>query len=616
MQAQEDTVLLKGLEIIGQRNSIDERGIIRLDSAELEEMKSKEIARILPLFANIHLKSYGQGNLATSSFRGTSASHTQVVWNGLRINSPMLGQTNFEDLPMEFFDEISISPGNTSSLPFSGGLGGSIEMNNRAVFKKASQIDVKQSFGSFSTIKTFGNLQWSNARWYLRMRVYNKQSENDFPFKNNTYAKPYPVERRADADYKFLALMQEIAYSLSEKNSLHAFFWYQQNDRSIPPPISIASLPDNENQHKQSFRSLLRWKHLSKKYKLSLNSGFTHDKMRYSNKISSIDALHRFYTFSENMDFRYYLNTKNRINISANYTIDKVLSENYSQDISREEWHAQISSIHEFGKIAVKMKIKQLSANWEKIHWIPDISFVWEIKEDKVFLDAGIGKNYHLPGLNDMYWYPGGNPDLKPERGDILDISLQFKKKISSHSCIDWKITSFYSHIKDWILWQPDSVYAYWKAFNVKEVVSCGLESSLDYQLSLEKHRWKCRIQYAFTDSRNIAFSAEEADNYKQLIYVPKHKLSGSLNYAYKDFNLSFLSSFIGKRFTTTDNFRYMPWYWICDLSLSKDIPLRGKKIQCSLLFDNIFNIDYQSVAWQPMPGRYIEISLQYRFAL
>jgi len=616
MQAQEDTVLLKGLEIIGQRNSIDKRGIIRLDSAEMEEMKSKEIARILPLFANIHLKSYGQGNLATSSFRGTSASHTQVLWNGLRINSPMLGQTNFEDLPMDFFDDISISPGNTSTSALSGGLGGSIELNNRAVFKKSSQIDVKQSFGSFFTIKTFGNWQWSNARLFLRLRVFSKQSENDFPFKNNTYTKPYPVERRTDADYKFLALMQEIAYSLSEKNSLHAFFWYQKNERSIPPPICIASLPDNENQHKQSFRSLLRWQHLSTKYKLSLNSAFTHDKMRYSNKISSIDALHRFYTFSENMDFRYYLNTKNRFNISANYTIDKVLSENYSKDISREEWHAQIFSIHDFGNIAVKMKIKQLTANWKKIHWIPDIAFFWEIKEDKVFLDAGIGKNYQLPGLNDMYWYPGGNPDLKAERGDIMDISLKLKKQFSSHSNIVWKNTLFYSHIYDWIVWQPDSVYAYWKAFNIKEVVSQGVESSLDFRFSKNNHSWKSRIQYAFTDSRNIVFSAEEADNYKQLIYVPKHKLSGSLNYAYKDFNLSFLNSFIGKRFTTTDNFRYMPWYWICDLSLSKEIPLRGKKIQCSLLLDNIFNIDYQSIAWQPMPGRYLEISLKYHFAL
>jgi len=39
---------------------------------------------------------------------GASASHTMVTWNGININSPMLGQLDFSLIPASFLDEVEV----------------------------------------------------------------------------------------------------------------------------------------------------------------------------------------------------------------------------------------------------------------------------------------------------------------------------------------------------------------------------------------------------------------------------------------------------------------------------------------------------------------------------
>src|SRR5687767_7836804 len=60
---------------------------------------------------SIYFKTYGNGQLSTIAFRGTSASHTAVLWNGMNINSPTLGQTDFSLFPVYLLDDITLQYG-------------------------------------------------------------------------------------------------------------------------------------------------------------------------------------------------------------------------------------------------------------------------------------------------------------------------------------------------------------------------------------------------------------------------------------------------------------------------------------------------------------------------
>lgn len=67
----------------------------RFDSLALKENIALSMADILAFNSSVFVKNYGRATLSTVAFRGTSPSHTQVSWNGMKISNPMLGMTDF-----------------------------------------------------------------------------------------------------------------------------------------------------------------------------------------------------------------------------------------------------------------------------------------------------------------------------------------------------------------------------------------------------------------------------------------------------------------------------------------------------------------------------------------
>src|SRR5690606_11557352 len=104
---------------------------------------------ILQSNTGIFIKSYGQGGLATASFRGTAASHTKVLWNDMPLNSSMNGLIDFSLLPIAFYDGIEIDYGGASLEQNSGSLGGSINLKNGVDFTNRVNIDARQTFASY-----------------------------------------------------------------------------------------------------------------------------------------------------------------------------------------------------------------------------------------------------------------------------------------------------------------------------------------------------------------------------------------------------------------------------------------------------------------------------------
>jgi outer membrane cobalamin receptor len=70
-----------------------------IDTLALRESISGSLASVLTQNSTLFIKSYGRATLSTASFRGTAPSHTQVTWNGMKLNSPMLGMVDFSQIP-------------------------------------------------------------------------------------------------------------------------------------------------------------------------------------------------------------------------------------------------------------------------------------------------------------------------------------------------------------------------------------------------------------------------------------------------------------------------------------------------------------------------------------
>ena len=101
----------------------------QMDSTALKENIALSMADVLTFNSSIFVKSYGRATLSTVAFRGTSPSHTQVTWNGMRINNPMLGMTDFSMIPSYFIDDASLLHGTSSVNETGGGLGGAVKLS-------------------------------------------------------------------------------------------------------------------------------------------------------------------------------------------------------------------------------------------------------------------------------------------------------------------------------------------------------------------------------------------------------------------------------------------------------------------------------------------------------
>jgi len=78
--------------------SVDSLSLRLSGFSTLDELISQRTA--------VYIKSYGQGSLATISFRGTNAAHTGIYWNGFNLNPPNLSSTDMSLIPVSFFNSV------------------------------------------------------------------------------------------------------------------------------------------------------------------------------------------------------------------------------------------------------------------------------------------------------------------------------------------------------------------------------------------------------------------------------------------------------------------------------------------------------------------------------
>ena len=216
-------VPIKEITIYGKR-PLKEIGTqqTKFDSVILKENISLSMADVLTFNSAIFVKSYGRATLSTVAFRGTSPSHTQVSWNGMRLNSPMLGMTDFSMIPSYFIDDASLLHGTSSVNETGGGLGGAIKLSTKPAEADGFSLQYIQGAGSFKTFDEFLRLTYGNNHWQLSTRAVFSSSPNDYKYRNhdkkvNVYDEEmniidqyYPIERNRSGSYKDLHILQEL----------------------------------------------------------------------------------------------------------------------------------------------------------------------------------------------------------------------------------------------------------------------------------------------------------------------------------------------------------------------------------------------------------------------
>ncbi len=630
-----------------------------VDSASLKLTLSQSMADVLTYNTAIYVKQYGRGSLATVSFRGTAASHTQVLWNGIKINSPMLGMTDFSTIPAYFTDRAGLLHGSSSLSVAGGGLGGAVLLSTAPAKTKGLDISATIGAGSFSTLDAFLRIDYGANRWRTSTRAAATVSKNDFRYRNYnkkeyTYDSAgiptgsyYPIDTNRCGAIRDLNLLQEFYLKGSGGGTFSLKGWLTASRRGVPF-LSVDYRPGvsyTNEQGEHSARVAAEWNHTLGRHIVAARAGWLHNSSTYDFARDKGNGTMAAMISSRSLINTFHLQAQDKWMLNENFMLTGQIAAYQHFVTSEDRSAANLASSS--GASGDKVTVGYIQGRFESsaylgFKWnvtpalgfsgalreelygdelapiIPVINLDWQICPN-LTAKASASRNWRYPSLNDLYFQPGGNPDLLPESGFSYDAGLSYSAFSDPLGSLSLSATWFDSYIDNWIVWIP-TFKGFWTPRNVLRVHAYGIESSAkgEWKIS-QKTRLEGSASFAWTPSINQGDPASWADEAigKQLVYVPLFSSSAIGSLLYKSWKLTYKWCWYSERYTTSDNDmstkigRVLP-YFMSDIVLEKRFCCRsGDQLSLKLAVNNIFNEEYESVLHRPMPGRNFEFFVE-----
>jgi vitamin B12 transporter len=585
---------------------------LSMDSALMVSMQGRNVSDYLSMFTPTYIRSYGPGALASASIRGGSASHTQVLWNGMPLNNPMYGQSDLNLIPMNSANQISLQMGGCAILGGSGAVNGVIHLNNTPEFRRGLTGNATASFGSFQSRYYKAGVGFSNARFSARFQYWEQSAENNFRFKNTTLP-GRPEVQQQNASIQNKGLQSGFNYASPKAGDFQLDLMYLNTHRMIPPLMHQAIT--SANQADEQLRSVLNWEKKGNLFQYKMRSGFSSEALYFQDSLSHIESNNRsLFQFSE---AEIGIKIKNRHDLSSglwqSYAaatadgyagimgIQKRYAMTLSYRYSNTDSNLQVST-----HIRKEYAILQNNSTAQSLPLLPAIGIekdVWKWLRVKSSASAV----YRIPTLNDLYWSISGNPNLQAEKGWNADAGLDYLFKwknitISPYTGI------YYHHLDNRIQWQPGSFF--WSPINIEQTRAQGIETHLKGEIKTSKYNFGIQIRY----HKNRTYTVSQAD--KQLFYIPQNTTGGSMYFERNGWRILYSHAWCGFVYTSSDNSSWLPAYHTADISLERNIQIKKKAIRAWASCRNLMNIQYQIMEGRPMPGRGfwlgIDVNLNY----
>lgn len=626
-----DTVRISEVLILAKKK-VEEAGlkVTRPDSMQMVSSLTTDLGELISDYLPVFIKSYGRGSEATASFRGTASSHTQVLWNGMNLNSPMRGMADLSLLPVFFVDDVYLLHGGSSLTQGSGALGGSIHLENKPDWNTAFQVGGLLETSSFHSRKLFIKGQYGDRKFQTSTRIFFDASKNDFPFFNSGVL-PAKMDTLKNAGYHKYGILQEFYFRPKINQVSGVRLWYQHSDRNLPQLMSYQGSQRDEHRNDSQFRGQFDWKKYSDGLNYHFFTGVNAVRLNYYRATPAFqfvneDSHSRETSLVNHLRIKKQFNTKMQGTAGFDMNYHAVELKNRQLGVGYKNNRLETSlllNLHykPFKRLAAFVLLRSEHYDRKVAPLIPSLGVEWQIVKTWPFLlSANAARNYHKPALNDLYWLPGGNPDLLPENGYHMDISLS-GNHTSGNVTLQHELTGFYARVKNWIIWQPAASGAYyWEANNLKDVLSRGVEYQYSAAVNVQKVQVRTGGNYAFTSTANLhAVRPADESRGKQLIYIPKHKGGIYFSGYWKQFTLKYDFNGIGKRYTKSSNQestfeQVLNPYFISKISFGKQTNWNDVIFLMKFTVDNLLDQPYQSILWRPMPGRFYTLSLAINF--
>lgn len=598
----QDTVFLSEVEVYAQDLSKFSAGqkAIQWNAQELKDYSGNSLASLLQEASPIFIREYGPGQLATASFRGTSAGHTALIWNGIPINSPSLGQSDLSILPVVALDQVALQFGSAGALYGNEAIGGSIHLESKPVFDSGFKGSISQIFGSFGSFQTNVKAKFSTEKLYSNTSFYIQKAENDFLYQDLGQIGT-PERRQDQASFNQRGVAQDLAWQVNPKNLIKSSLWYNSSEREIQPVMGSDS---EDRQEDENFRWSLDYSHFHQEAIFSLKMGLALDDQLFNT--------------SQNKTRTYFLaggweqvaGEKWTFRTGVRFTFADGFLSTFDATDERLELY-QNTRFQATDKLGFSLNLRQLLYSGNLAPFTPGLGMdwtFWKRENQSLLLKTSIGKGFKVPTLNDRFWNPGGNLDLLPEESLSGEIGVVWERDAE----ISWQqsFTYYRMNVSNWIIWLPKGNI--WSPENIREVSNQGFEYQGSLSGEIRDWNWSLANSYTFTRAKaKKPISETDGSVGNQLPYTPRHQANGKFQIEKSDWRFYFSGFFVGERSVASDGERVLDPYQIFNTGWTyQGFSLGKAKTSLGFQINNLLNKNYQVLYLRPMPGRAYQLNL------
>ena len=597
---------------------------------ELERRHVKTVVDALRLSQGVTVFSNGgPGSSSSVRIRGSNSDQVLVVIDGAIMNSATLGNFNLANLTTDNIERIEILRGAQSMLWGADAMGGVINITT----KKGTGAPSASAFfeyGSFSSIREGGQASGKTgpvdfsvalSRWdYTGFSAVNYRrgaSERDGFHNWQTSARlgiALPHEGRLDFNFRLLqgrtnfdggfgpgfdtlgafTNSQQFVYSASYSQTITTW-WNQALTVSRQTEDSESSSGTTQRDVQTgvvsptfAFRSQIdtlanrvEWQHNFQIGKpLLLSAGYQFRDQQGENRdllTNNLDIPHK--VLSSHAGFaQAQLNLWDRVFATAGVRQDE-----YNVFGSATTYRATAGYLHQ---------------------------------ETGTKLRGSYATGFRAPTFNQLYFPNFGNPGLKPEKSQSMDIGVD-------QYLLDNRLTLsggfFWNHFRDMIVAQeslavcglsPFGPFAAFCAQNIGAVGTKGWEASIKYAVVRDVPWIKSldvQAQYTNTLTRDLA---QQPGN--RAPRIPVDQWSMVVSYQPIDpIRINLEGRYVGSRFNDVNNQQPMRAFDVWNLSASYNVTNR---VQTYVQLDNIFNEKYEEILLFGTPVRSIFVGLRVNY--
>jgi vitamin B12 transporter len=601
---------------------------LELDSAVLAQYRGGTAADVLGARLGMYIKNYGPGQLATISLRGTSAQHTAVLWNGLNIALPTLGQNDLALLPISGNTQLSVQPGPAAALYGSGAVGGAIVLRTEPDWRPGLRGSVQTDAGSFGL--RGGSLEARTATPTLAVRVAAsyREAQNNYPY---LLREPFGLVRytmqNAALRHQW-SISPDLTWRVGVAGELNAAVWLTDADREIQQGTSVAG--SNAREIDQSRRLVLGYRRVTTGGgQWAVRGAWFEDIINYSDQGAISNS--RVRTTQSQAEYTEPLGRRASLRLGVEAQHFAAVVDGYGDETITENRAAAFALLRYDPRPTLRLSanLRQAALPAGLAPLTPTVGVEWDLyhpaqASDSLMLadrpgltlKASAARTYRAPTLNERYWRPGGNPDLRAESGSGYEVGLRHRLGQSSRLLVETELTAFHQVVDDWVQWLPLGPNGAYSPRNLRQVRSQGLEASTALRHRQGRYLASARLAYSLTQTIKTQGVAADTDPVgRQLAYVPLHRASFSTDHTWRGWLASAAFTFTSYAYTDASASSFLPSVGLLGGTLGRTVPLPHRTSLTLLVQStNLLNRTYDTYPARPAPPRAYTVSLRLNY--